>query len=128
MSNDEVIAILESILDELTARRDELEEKVNTLDGPLEELITLERRLDERLTSLNTRIRHIRFRLRERKLARDLDQAVSPLSASRKSALEKALVKVSESISATNTVKRTIQLAQEISDAASRADDAAMMV
>lgn len=121
MTNAEVIKKLETILKELLARREEMEEQLDRKDIPAKDWPDFERLVNARVSSLNQRIIHIRTRLRARGVLEAAGKAVKPLSASRVNAMDKALKKIQERIQATAAVKSTLRLASEISDAATKA-------
>jgi dynactin complex subunit len=127
MTNAQVITTLKEVLAELDKRMEELMEIRKNPGGPLPERPDRQMMIFERISSLNIRIHHLQNRLHERELAESLGQVVRPLAQSRVTAMQKALEKVSESISVTNQFKAAIKLASDISEAANKARDASQV-
>jgi hypothetical protein len=127
MDSDQVIASLEQLISDLRVRLGEVEALRDDPTVPLEERFDREMRINARLSSLNQQIAHANFQLNNRQLARQLQNAVPPLDPADIAALTAALQKVSTSISAVATFSDKIQLAAEISAAASSGVDAAMI-
>jgi hypothetical protein len=125
MDNDQVIASLEQLISDLRTRLSEVEALRSDRTVPLEERFDREMRINARLSSLNQQIAHASFQLNNRQLARQLQNAVFPLDPAEITALTAALQKVSTSISAAATFSDKIQLAAEISAAASSGVEAA---
>ena len=128
MTNDQVIAVIKKILKEMEKRHAELVKLRKDPGGEFWEFADRQMRVLTRLSSLNMRIFHLQNRLRERELAKEIGDAVKPLTQARKKALTAALKKVSMSISQTNTFKAAIKLATDISAAATKAEEATTVV
>lgn len=121
MTNTQVIALLEKMIEQLNKRLDELEALENDPGGDLNELGD---RLDEIFAQqavLITRRHHLRKRLEVRKLAKRLGENVKDVSDARKNALENALKDVSKSIADAQTFSAAISLAMKIASAAGKA-------
>lgn len=127
MNNDEVIDNLEKIIEQLESRITELNNLRNDSSVPFSERPIRQNQIIQRTSSLNLRILQLEQQLHDRELVRSLNGAVRALSSTRKDKLEKALVEVSKDISATRNFQAAIALASKISDAASKAGEAAQL-
>lgn len=127
MTNDQVITILTSTITELKARREELQALQGNLPGPVFDLPAQLNDVADALAQIERRIANLELRKAARLRAAALGQAVKPLSASRRKAMEDALAKVSSSIAAVGTFKASIKLARDIAAAASNADAASVL-
>ena len=121
MNNDQVIQSLKDIIDQLSSRRQELQALQNKPGGPLNERMSRQNQIYERLSAINVRIYNLQVRLHERELSVQLGKAVPPLDPQRAEALLAALKSVSQSIQVTGQFKDAISVASAVSEAASNA-------
>ncbi len=105
------------MLQELQARRQELEAQFDRADISLEELADWHMLIGARMSSIDQRIMQIRARLRDRRLIASLGKEIVPLSSARANTMRRALEQVQQQIQATMTLKAIIKLASAISDA-----------
>ncbi len=124
MNNEEVIQKLQKMVEELEQRQNELRALRNQPNVPIHERPGRDMQIHARISSLEVRLLHLRSEINRRELAKSLNESVPPISDDRKNAMNVALVKVSQDISLTNTFKAKIELASQISNAATVAADA----
>jgi hypothetical protein len=127
MTNDEVINTLKAIIRELERRQKELEQVEKNLPGPEADIPAQLNQVYKRKINVIASIKDLRLRLNRRELKKSLSQEVTPLSAARKSAMERALQAVSASISDVRTFQASIALAASIAKAAESADAASVV-
>jgi hypothetical protein len=118
MDNAEVIANLQAIYDQLDARFKEVAGLRGDPTVPLLEIMARSIDIDSRLSSLSGRMSAIQNQIVTRQTAERMGAAVPPLGNNQRLALLAALTAVSISITTAANFSAAIQLATDISAAA----------
>lgn len=124
MNNDAVIAALEGAIEKIREALGKLDQHRRNIGGPIAERTAKFNRISSRMVMLNQDITDLQFQLNERTSAREIAQAVAPLSNERRAALESGLAALSVSVAADGDFKAFLKFAKAITNAADGVLDA----
>ncbi len=118
MNNDKVIEALEIAVQNLKVVINELEDMKRNVGGPVEERATKIQKIISLRSRLTMKVGHLELQLIDRQTARDLNDAVTPLSPEERARIEAGLEALSASVAAVGDFTAAINLASEIANAA----------